>query len=323
MLSVKNSWLINALNKLDDMIDFSVVVPVYNSEETLEKLFSRLVVVFGEIGSSFEVIFVEDGGKDDSWNVIKKLKHEFPDLVKAIKLNKNFGQHNATMCGFTFAKGDKIITIDDDLQNPPEEIKKLFEAYQQNDSDITYGIYSKKQHTIVRNVLSKSAKKSSKLLLKGIGKGSSFRIINHKIVKRILDHNINFIFIDEVLQWYTSKISFVIVEHRKRKHNKSGYSAGKLFSLASNLTYYYTNIPLKLMVYGGMIISLLSFILALKFIIQKMFFDVPPGYTSIIAGILFSTGIIVFSLGIIGGYLSRIQTVQNKKPPFHIEELLD
>ena len=305
------------------MIDFSVVVPVHNSEETLEELFSRIVVVFGELGSSFEVIFVEDGGSDGSWNVLKKLKNEFPDLIKAIKLNKNFGQHNATMCGFTFAKGDKIITIDDDLQNPPEEIKKLIETCQKNDSDITYGIYSKKQHTFVRNVLSKSAKKSSKLFMKGMGKGSSFRIIDSNIVKRILDHNINFIFIDEVLQWYTGKISFVTVQHNKREHNKSGYSAGKLFNLGSDLTYYYTNIPLKLMVYGGMIISVLSFVLALKFIIQKMFYDVPTGYTSIIVAILFSTGIIVFSLGIIGGYLSRIQTVQNKKPPFHIEELLD
>ncbi len=305
------------------MIDFSVIVPVYNSEESLEELFSRLVTVFNNMGSTFEVIFVEDGGKDSSWNVLKKLKDEFPDLIKAIKLNKNFGQHNATMCGFTFAKGDKIITIDDDLQNPPEEITKLVKTYQKNMSDITYGIYSKKQHNFARNVMSKSVKKSSKIFMKGTGKGSSFRIINHNIVKRLLEHNITFIFIDELLQWYTSKISFVVVEHKKRKHNKSGYSAGKLFHLASDLTYYYTNIPLKLMVYGGMLISVLSFILALKFIIQKIFYDVPTGYTSIIVAILFSTGIIVFSLGIIGGYLSRIQTVQNKKPPFHIEELLD
>ena len=102
------------------MIDFSVVVPVHNSEETLEELFLRLKAVFNDLGSSFEVIFVEDGGKDNSWDVLKKLKQNFPDLIKAIKLNKNFGQHNATMCGFAFAKGDNIITIDDDLQNPPE-----------------------------------------------------------------------------------------------------------------------------------------------------------------------------------------------------------
>ncbi len=305
------------------MIDFSVVVPVHNSEETLEELFSRLRTVFKELGNSFEVIFVEDGGKDNSWNVLKKLKYEFPDLVVAVKLNKNFGQHNATMCGFTFAKGNSIITIDDDLQNPPEEIKKLISTFNDNRSDVTYGIYTKKQHTFARNVMSKSVKKSSKIFMNGSGKGSSFRIINNSIVKRILNHNISFVFIDEVLQWYTNSISFVEVEHKKRQHNKSGYSSRKLFSLATDLTYYYTNIPLKIMVYGGIIISTLSFLLAMKFVIQKIFYDVPLGYTSVIVAVLFSTSIIVFSLGVIGGYLSRIQSVQNKKPPFHIEELLD
>ncbi|MBC8321178.1 MAG: glycosyltransferase family 2 protein [Bacteroidetes bacterium] len=305
------------------MVDFSVVVPVHNSEETIKELYSRLVAEFNDLGSSFEVIFVEDGSEDNSWNVLKKLKQEFPNLITAIKLNKNFGQHNATMCGFTFAKGEMIITIDDDLQNPPEEIKKLVETCQKNNSDITYGIYTKKQHNFARNVLSNGAKKSSKYFMKGMGKGSSFRLINHKIVRRILDHNISFIFIDEVLQWYTNNISFVDVEHKKRQYNKSGYSPLKLFNLASDLTYYYTNIPLKLMVYGGMIISVLSFLLALQFVIQKIFYNVPLGYTSVIVAILFSTSIIVFSLGVIGGYLSRIQLVQNKKPPFHIEELLD
>jgi len=305
------------------MIDYSVVVPVHNSEETIDELFARLLKVFKSIDNSFEVIFVEDGGSDNSWSVIKQLKTKFPELVKAIKLNKNFGQHNATMCGFTFAKGNKIITIDDDLQNPPEEITKLISVNNEKKSDVTYGIYSKKQHTFVRNMMSKGVKKSSKIFMKGTGKGSSFRIIDYKIVKKLLDHNISFVFIDEVLQWYTSSISFVEVEHVKRQYHKSGYSTRKLLNIGANLMYYYTNIPLKLMVYGGMIISILSFILAIKFFVQKLFFDVPAGYTSIIVAILFSTGIIVFSLGIIGGYLSRIQLVQNKKPPFYIEELLD
>ena len=305
------------------MIDFSVVVPVYNSKETLEELFSRIKTVFNELGSRFEVIFVEDGAKDNSWDIIKKLKKDFPDLIKAIKLNKNFGQHNATMCGFTFAKGDKVITIDDDLQNPPEEIIKLINTIQENKSDITYGIYTKKQHSYARNVMSKGVKKSSKLFMKGGDNGSSFRIIDYKIVKKLLNHNISFIFIDEVLQWYTNNISYVEVDHKKRQYNKSGYSLLKLIKLAADLTYFYTNIPLKLMVFGGMIISVVSFLLAIIFVILKLFYDVPAGFTSVIVTILFSTGIIVFSLGVIGEYLSRIQLVQNKKPPFYIEELLD
>ena len=305
------------------MKNFSVVVPVYNSEDTLEELFIRIKDVFNEMGKSFEVIFVEDGSMDNSWSILSKIKKEYPKLIKAIKLNRNFGQHNATMCGFGFAEGEKIITIDDDLQNPPEEITKLIDAFQEKECDVVYGIYSKKQHSISRNMLSKSIKKSSKLFHKRIGKGSSFRIISSKIIKKIMEHNLNFIFIDEVLQWYTDNISFIAVEHHKRINKKSGYSARKLFDLASNLMYYYTSIPLKIMIYTGLIISVLSFLLALKFIAQKIFFNVPLGYTSVIVIILFSTSIIVFSLGIIGGYLSRIHTVQNKKPSFNIEKVLD
>lgn len=305
------------------MIDYSIVVPVYNSEDSLVELFERIVVVFSDLKKTFEVIFVEDCGTDNSWAVLTNLKEKNPELIKAIKLNKNFGQHNATMCGFAFAKGDRIITIDDDLQNPPEEIKKLIETFEANNSDVTYGIYAKKQHSLGRNMLSKGVKKTNKIFLKGNDNGSSFRIINSRLVKKMMELNTTFIFIDEVIQWYTNKISFVVVKHNKREHNKSGYNSIKLFLLASNLTYYYTNIPLKLMVYGGMIISFFSFLLAIKFMLQKLFYDVPLGYTSMIVAILFSTSIIVFSLGVIGGYLSRIQEVQNKKPQFDIDKVLD
>lgn len=304
-------------------MDFSVVVPVFNSQESLEELFTRTKVVFEQLQKSFEVIFVEDGSTDNSWTVLQKVKENNPELVKAIKLNRNFGQHNATVCGFSFAKGESIITLDDDLQNPPEEIPKLIEAYQLEKSDVTYGIYNKKQHTLTRNILSKSVRTGSKIFQKGTGKGSSFRIIDKKLIDKILDHNQAFIFIDEVFLWYSDHISFVTVEHHKRSHSKSGYGSKKLFQLASNLTFFYTNIPLKIMVYSGFFISIFSFLFALKFIIQKVFYDVPLGYTSIIVTILFSTSIIVFSLGIIGGYLSRIQLIQNKKPVYHIEKILD
>jgi len=305
------------------MIDYSVVVPVFNSQESLVNLFSRLSKVFEELDSSFEVIFIEDCGTDNSWDTIVSLKEKHPNLIKAIRLNKNFGQHSATMCGFSFAKGDRIITIDDDLQNPPEEIKKLIETFEENESDITYGIYTKKQHNFARNVLSKSVKKANKFAMKGTDQGSSFRLISSRIIRKIVEHNITFVFIDEVVQWYTNKVSFVNVEHKKREHSSSGYGPLKLIMLAANLAFFYTSIPLKIMIYSGMIISFLSFILGLKFIIQKMFYDVPLGYTSMIVAILFSTSIIVFSLGVIGSYLSRIQMVQNKKPQFDIDKILD
>jgi undecaprenyl-phosphate 4-deoxy-4-formamido-L-arabinose transferase len=303
--------------------DFSVVVPVYNSEDSLKELFVRLKAFFEKANKSYEVIFVEDGSRDGSWEVLKKLKDNYPEFIKAIKLDRNFGQHNATLCGFGFAKGNQIITIDDDLQNPPEEIAKLIETAEKEQSAMTYGIYTKKQHSFARNILSRTVRTSSKLFHNGAENGSSFRLLSRTMVDKILDHQTSFVFIDEIVYWYTDNIAFVLVDHKKRKNNQSGYNPFRLFMLAANLTYFYTNIPLKIMVYSGFIISFLSFLMAIKFIIQKIFFNVPLGYTSVIVTILFSTSIIVFSLGVIGGYLSRIQTVQNKKPPYHIKKVLD
>jgi len=304
-------------------VEYSVVVPVFNSESTLKELFERISKTFNQLGKTFEVIFVEDGGQDASWDVLDSLKTEFPEFITAIKLNKNYGQHNAIICGLQFAGGQYIITIDDDLQNPPEEIKKLIEVSETEKPDVVYGLYSKKQHSRIRNIGSASVKKTSKLLLKGIGKGSSFRLIKKSLVEKLLDHHNHFMFIDEVILWYTENFSFVLVEHHKRASGKSGYSRRKLFNMMSDLVYYYTNIPLKLMIWGGIIVSFISFLLGLQFILRKLLYDTPLGYTSLIVTILFSTSIIVFSLGVIGGYLSRIYMVQNKKPPFSIQKVLE
>ena len=301
----------------------SVVVPVFNSEGTLEEVFSRTSQVLESMAKSFELIFVDDGSKDRSWEVLQEIKEKDPEHITAISLHQNFGQHNATVCGLTFARGDLIITLDDDLQHAPEDISKLLETLKKEDPDIVYGIFRSKKHSWLRNFWSKSIKTASKSLLKGTGKGSSFRLMKKEIVDKLLEHTVHFVFIDQLLLWHTSNIAFVEVEHHKRREKKSGYSARKLFSLATDITYFYTNIPLKLMVYGGLFVSLFFFLFGLRYILQKLFFHVSvPGYASLIVTIMFSTGIIVFSLGIIGGYLSRIYMMQNKRPTFTIKKIL-
>lgn len=303
-------------------IDYSVVIPVYNSEKSLEELCSGIISVFKKSEKNIEIIFVDDFSSDDSWEKIKILKENYPEIVKGIKLSKNFGQHNATLCGFNFSNGEYIITIDDDLQTMPPEINKLIAAQKENNSDLTYGISSNKKHSAYRNIGSKSLKKTSKKLYNAPGEGSSFRLINKELVKKILQHNHNFIYLDEIFFWYTDEIAFVEVEHCKRKYEKSGYSSRKLLKLFSNIIIYYTTIPLKFMVYGGMIFSIISFILGIIFIVKKIFFNVPLGYTSLMVTILFSTSIILLGLGTIGEYLRRIYMVQNKKPSYSIKKIL-
>jgi len=301
---------------------YSVVIPVFNSEESLEELFDGILKQFDKLGLSFEVIFVDDRSPDNSWNVIRKLKKENPEAITAIRLAKNFGQHNATLCGLEFVKGNFVITMDDDLQHPPEEISKLILAKEETEADLVYGIARHKEHSHTRNLGSKSLKTSSKMLHDGPGEGSSFRLITRDIANKVKQHQQHFIFLDEIPHWYTDDIAFAEVIHAPRKYKKSGYSWHKLVSMMGNIVLYYTMVPLKFLVWGGFIFSVITFCFGLFQIVKKLIFDVPLGYTSLIVAILFSTSIILFSLGIIGEYLSRIYQVQNRKPPYSIQKIL-
>ncbi len=302
------------------MIEYSVVVPVYNSKDSLEELFDRTDKVFSELNKEYEIIFVEDGGWDESWEVIKKIKNKNPEKVKGIKLSRNFGQHNAVLCGFANVQGKYIITIDDDLQLQPEDIKKLIACYNEQQPDLVYGYFSKKNHSAIRNFGSNVIKKSSKVIYKTPGEGSSFRLIKREIVDCLLQHSQEFVYIDDLLLWYTTSISFVEVEHKKRIFNTTQYSTFNLFRLAFKLLVVSTDIPLKIMVYGGFISSILTFLFGIYYIFRKIFYKVPPGYTSIIVTILFSTSIIILSLGIIGQYLHKVYKMQNKRPAYLVKE---
>lgn len=302
------------------MTDYSVIVPVYNSEKTLNELYLRIEKVFSALNKTFEVIFVDDGSTDNSWNIIKNLKKENGDLILGIKLIKNFGQHNAVFCGLNNFNGKDIITIDDDLQIAPEEIPKLIKCFEEKESDMVYGYFGKKHHSLIRNIGSWYIKKSAKHFLKAPGEGSSFRLISRHLAEQLLKHSQEFMYIDELLLWYTNDISFVKVEHQKRKFDESGYTNLKLFRITFNLMIYYTAIPLRMMIYGGFLSAVVSFFIGIYFIVRKAFFQVPHGYTSIIVTILFSTSLMIFSLGIVGEYLHRIYKVQNKKPPYSIKE---
>jgi len=305
------------------MPDYSIVVPVYNSCESLEELFQRIEQTMNGLEKSFEVLFVDDDSTDGSWNKLEFIQKTNPDNVTVIRLARNFGQHNATICGIAQASGAYIITLDDDLQNPPEEIAKLVSTMENSDTDLVYGIYGKKQHSLVRNLGSAALKASSRRISRTKGYGSSFRLMKSSLGKCLLNHQLNFIYIDELFNWYTNHIEFVLVDHQKRPYQKSTYTSHSLFSLFSNLVIYYTAIPLRIMVYSGFIFAFLSFIIGIMYIYRKIVHDVPLGFTALIVAISFSTSIILLSLGIIGEYLSRIYSVQNRKPPYSIKTILN
>lgn len=302
--------------------DYSIIVPVFNNANSLPELLERLTHTLQNTDRPFELIFVDDGSQDHSWHILQQLKQQSTIDLRLIRLNKNFGQHNATFCGMTEARGETLITIDADLQIPPESISDLIKKQQQNDVDLVYGQLIKKQHSTIRNVGSSALKKGSGYLHARQSHGSSFRLINRKLANAVLSHQHNFIYLDEIFNWHTHRIAYVQVPHEKRKSGPSGYNSRKLINLFSNILIYYTAVPLKWMVYGGLTTSVFSFVFGLVFILRKLYYNVPLGYTSLIVTILFSTSLILFSLGIIGEYIRRIYLIENKKPPYSIKEII-
>ena len=165
---------------MDDRVRFSVVIPVYNSESSLDELLYRLLPVFKAVSVGFEIIFVDDGSKDRSWQKLKELRNKHKH-VKIIQLMRNFGQHNALVCGFHFANGDYIITLDDDLQIPPEEIPKLISKIEEG-YDIVYGKYLSKKHSKFRNIGSLLIQAVYKKVFDVHNDLSAFRIIKKEVI---------------------------------------------------------------------------------------------------------------------------------------------
>ncbi|MGE0636924.1 MAG: glycosyltransferase family 2 protein [Bacteroidia bacterium] len=302
--------------------DFSIVVPVYNSAKTLEELYVRMDKFFTKKQRSFEVIFVDDGSADNSWQVLSTLKKQSPQTITAVKLTQNYGQHNALFCGLTFVKGDWVITIDDDLQTPPEEIEKLLSTQENAGADLVYGYYEKKEHSFIRNLGSWFVEKTFKNFANTSGKGSSFKLINASVIEKVISRNYRMFFLDEILAWHTDNITHVVVNHLPRKEGKSGYTLFKLFKITLKLVVGYTAFPLKIISWFGLLSALICLGFVVYFIYMKYTYGAALGFTTLIVSIFFSTGLILFSLGIIGEYVRRLYIGETGKPSFTVKTVL-
>lgn len=303
-------------------IDISVVIPVFNSRACLADLLERIKRTLNAY--RFEVILVDDGSKDGSWEQIIELKNHYPDQLRAVRLKKNYGQHNAIMCGFSLTKGNFVVTMDDDLQHPPEEIHKLIQKQKESAAEIIYGIPANKKHHAAKKMGSYFTRRTSKYFANNPkGEGSSFRLISKSIIDQInRNYSNNYAFIDEIIFWFTSDVAIVEVEHHERKIGKSGYTLTKLIGLYFDVFINYTANPLRFMIYVGILSSVITFIFGAKFIIRKLIVGAPLGYTSIIVSILFSTSIIMLCLGILGKYIFNLYQQQSGKPLYGIQKII-
>lgn len=301
----------------------SVVIPVYRGAPTIGELVDGIVTLFQRTGIQGEIILIEDASPDNAWGVIRDLNHKHPKIVRGIRLMRNFGQHNAIMCGLRHAKGDYIITMDDDGQHPPEEIPKLLRAIEQTEADVVYGVPRERNHAPWRNLGSWIVVTFYKLVFRTRVTPSAFRIMRRQVVEAILSYDLNYTYIDGLLAWNTNRIAQIEVEHRPRKVGRSGYNFAKLFTLAMNLFTNFSLLPLQIVSASGIAVAFAGLVLGLYYFVQKIVGNIAvPGYASLIVAVLILGGLQLLALGIIGEYLGRIHLNINKQPQYTIRESL-
>jgi undecaprenyl-phosphate 4-deoxy-4-formamido-L-arabinose transferase len=303
-------------------VELSVVIPVYYSEATLSELAERLLRVLDATGLVYEVIFVDDGSKDGSWPVVTELQARHPDRIVAIELMRNFGQHNALMCGFRHARGEYIVTMDDDLQNPPEEIPKLVAAIRGGNLDVVYGAIEKKAHSAFRNTGSWVVNAFYGMVFDTPVSVTSFRIVRREVIEKITSYHPNFIYIDGLLAWNTDRIGEVAVEHHARA-GPSGYSLGKLVLLAINLSTNFSLLPLQVASALGLVIAACGMAAGAYYLALTLLAQITvPGYASTIVAVLFLGGVQLIALGIIGEYVGRLHMNVGRKPQYSVRSVL-
>jgi undecaprenyl-phosphate 4-deoxy-4-formamido-L-arabinose transferase len=300
----------------------SVVVPVYNSEDSLRELVRQLGEVLPTCAPVRELILINDGSRDRSWDVIRELSTQH-DWVRGINLMRNYGQHNAILCGVRAAAHDVVVTMDDDLQHPPEEIarivQKLAEGY-----DVVYGTPQAEQHGLWRDFASQVTKLalSSAMGSETARKVSAFRAFRTSLRDAFGRYQGPFVSVDVLLTWGTTRFAAVPVRHEPRRVGASNYTFRKLLTHAINMTTGFTTLPLQIASVVGLLftifgLSVLCYVVG-RYLIQG---STVPGFPFLASLIAIFSGAQLFALGIIGEYLARMHFRTMDRPPYAIREV--
>jgi undecaprenyl-phosphate 4-deoxy-4-formamido-L-arabinose transferase len=301
----------------------SAVVPVYNSEQTLDDLLNRLTPVLRSLTPNFEVILVNDGSRDGSWRVIQSLAEQYP-FVTGIEMMRNYGQHNALLCGIRAARFDKIVTLDDDLQNPPEEIAKLLAKLNEG-FDVVYGKPQAMTHGLLRNLASQITKI---VLQQAMGAQtarniSAFRIFRTVVRDAFATYRSPYVSIDVLLTWGTTKFTATEVKHDPRTVGASNYTIRKLLTHAFNMVTGFSTWPLQMASLIGFVFTLVGlFLLLFVFGSWIVWGRRQPGFYFLTSIIAIFSGAQMFALGIMGEYLARLHFRTMDRPTYAVRSQL-
>jgi len=306
------------------MIKISIVSPVYRAKKIIPLLVKRIENSVSKITSDYEIILVEDGCPDNSWQIIENVARN-NSKIKGIKLSRNFGQHPAIMAGLSEAKGEWIVVMDCDLQDQPEEIEKLYNkavegfdivlAKRKNRKDGFFKKMTSKLFSITYSYLTET---------KFDGTIANFGIYNKKVIIEVLKMNDYIKSFPLFVNWVGYNSTSVEVEHAERLESKSSYTFSKLLSLAFNTIISFSNKPLKIFVKFGMIMSAISFIVGLITIYKYYNGEISVlGYSSLMVSIWFLSGIIITITGIVGIYIGKIFDQSKGRNSFIIDKIVD
>lgn len=308
---------------MSSSLELSIVVPVYRSARTLGELIERIHAAVAELVQSYEIVLIDDGSPDDSWRVLQNLEPTLLRHVVAIQLMRNFGQHNALMCGFKHARGEVVITMDDDLQNPPEEIPVLYRALCESDADLVYGRYVTKNHAKFRNVGSSLVNAFYRHVFRTNLTVTSFRAMRRALVQSMLAYDLNYTFVDGLAAWNTTRITAVDVRHEPRREGRSGYTPWRLLLLALNLFTNFSILPLQVVSGMGFIAAACGLGTGVYYLLQYVRHSIlVPGYASTIIVILVLGGVQLLALGMMGEYLGRLHLNVNRKPQYRERQIV-
>lgn len=302
---------------------YSVVIPVYNSATVVAKTVTLIRDFFLSQTLRFEIILVNDGSRDGSWDVISGLARDFQEVV-AINLLKNYGQHHANLCGFREAKGEYIITMDDDLQNPPEEIGKLIDTIA-NGYDFVMGRFESKQHSFIRRAGSRLVGWLNRKIfdVKENLTLTNFRIIRRDVVDRVCRDRSFSPYIPGLILKYSAHRCNVLVRHQPRLVGSSNYTWRKILRLMATLLFNYSSIPLRYGSAFGFLVASISFLLGAFYLLDALFYGTAaPGWATLVVLMSFFNGVLILLLSVIGEYLIRVLREVGSQSCYEISEVV-
>jgi glycosyltransferase involved in cell wall biosynthesis len=299
----------------------SVVTPVYNGEASIAELCRRVGEVLPRVATQYEIILVNDDSRDRSWEIISELCSR-SSTVRGLNMMRNYGQHNALLCGIRAAQYDVIVTMDDDLQHPPEEIPRLLEQLEQG-FDVVYGTPKAEQHGFLRALASRITRLALSMaigweLAKNV---SAFRVFRTRLREAFAEYQSPFVSIDVLLTWATTRIGAITVGFEPRRSGASTYTFRRLLRHALDMMTGFSTLPLQLASLIGFSCTLLGVAVFLYVVVRYCLEGSVPGFPFLASIIAIFSGAQLFALGVIGEYLARMHFRTMNQPPYAIRDI--